>query len=303
MRYSLVVVGVAICVSSCSGKEEEARQDASMSDIGSPAVDQQVIDDVAPAKTRVCVDEAHHNYHTASGKYKPFAEALAGQGYVVAPFTHAFEAADLTSCDVLVIANALNQVNVVSWSLPTPSAFTDDEIAALGKWVEAGGALFLIADHMPFPGAAERLATLFGVTFHNGFALHKTTGHPDIFSRDSTTLAANVITDGRNAAERVETVQTFTGQAFDLPKSAAPIITLSSDYHLLLPETAWEFLPTTPSLEAEGMAQLAYLDHGAGRVVISGEAAMFTVQKGVGLSSEDNRQLLFNIMRWLGGQL
>jgi hypothetical protein len=39
-------------------------------------------------------------------------------------------------------------------------------------------------------------------------------------------------------------------------------------------------------------------------VVVSGEAAMFTEQQSaIGLTAEDNRQLLFNILSWLTGQL
>ena len=32
--------------------------------------------------------------------------------------------------------------------------FSYEEIDAVTQWVNDGGALFLIADHMPFPGAA-----------------------------------------------------------------------------------------------------------------------------------------------------
>ena len=31
----------------------------------------------------VCVDEAHNNYHTANGRYRPFADLLRGDGYWV----------------------------------------------------------------------------------------------------------------------------------------------------------------------------------------------------------------------------
>ena len=36
---------------------------------------------------------------------------------------------------------------------------TSDEITAVAAWVREGGALLLIADHMPFPGAAGTLAS------------------------------------------------------------------------------------------------------------------------------------------------
>ena len=77
----------------------------------------------------------------------------------------------LAEAQVLVIANSLAEANVKKWKLPTPSAFGDDEVAAIVEWVEGGGSLLLIADHMPFPGATADLAEAFGIFFSNGFAL------------------------------------------------------------------------------------------------------------------------------------
>ncbi|NIQ57151.1 MAG: hypothetical protein GWN71_28375, partial [Gammaproteobacteria bacterium] len=71
---------------------------------------------------------------------------------------------------LLVISNALDSSNVNDWRRPIRPAFTEAEIEAVRAWVEDGGALLLIADHMPFPGAAAGLAAAFGVTFNDGFA-------------------------------------------------------------------------------------------------------------------------------------
>ena len=38
-----------------------------------------------PRHPRVLFDEAHHNFHTASGRYKPFAELITSDGYQVIP--------------------------------------------------------------------------------------------------------------------------------------------------------------------------------------------------------------------------
>ena len=70
---------------------------------------------------------------------------------------------------ILIIIGALHKTNVDNWKLPTPSAFTDREIDILENWVKDGGSLFLIADHMPWPGASEALANKFGFKFYNGF--------------------------------------------------------------------------------------------------------------------------------------
>lgn len=61
-------------------------------------------------------------------------------------------AAALTRANILVIVNVLATENVGNWKLPTPSAYTPDEIEAVRRWVSDGGSLLLVADHMPFPG-------------------------------------------------------------------------------------------------------------------------------------------------------
>ena len=99
----------------------------------------------------VLLDEAHFNFHTASGRYQTFANLLRRDGYVVKASTAKFSKEALKDGQVLVIANALNESNKEDWSPPNPSAFTDEEVAAVRDWVNGGGALLLIADHLPFP--------------------------------------------------------------------------------------------------------------------------------------------------------
>ena len=41
----------------------------------------------------VCVDETHNNFHTSVGTYRPFADVLRRDGYVVERFTEGGEAA------------------------------------------------------------------------------------------------------------------------------------------------------------------------------------------------------------------
>src|SRR5262245_66028810 len=90
---------------------------------------------------RVAIDEAHHNFHTADGRYKPFAELLRRDGYRVDGLGQPLSADSLKAADVLVIANPLNERNLKYWSLPTPSAFTQDQITDLRDRVELGGPL------------------------------------------------------------------------------------------------------------------------------------------------------------------
>src|SRR5215471_13816715 len=105
---------------------------------------------------KVLFDEAHHNFHTAGGRYKPFAQLITADGYRITPNKEKFSQALLQRHDVLVIANALGEERGLS-------AFTDEECDAVRDWVRAGGSLLLIADHTPFGAAAKTLAMRFGV--------------------------------------------------------------------------------------------------------------------------------------------
>lgn len=256
----------------------------------------------------VLLDEAHTNFHTVEGRYRPFVMLLERDGYVVRPNRTPFSMAALATARVLVIANALHESNRERWSLPTPSAFTDDEITAVREWVVNGGSLLLIADHMPFGGAAEKLALAFRVAFGNGFAadslLH--TGAMRFRLADAS-LGDHPIIRGRNRAERIDSVTTFTGQAFRLIGGGAPLFTLGNTT-LLLPTTAWEFSDSTPRIRSDGMLQGAAMEVGRGRVVMLGEAAMISAQLGgpnrtpMGMnvpSANQNAQFALNVVRWL----
>src|SRR6266478_6015088 len=56
----------------------------------------------------VMIDEAHHNWHTATGRYLPFADLLRRDGYVVQASKSPFDQEQLQGGRILVIPNALN---------------------------------------------------------------------------------------------------------------------------------------------------------------------------------------------------
>ena len=215
---------------------------------------------------KVLIDGGHHNFHTYEGRFNPFARLLEADGYQVSGSTEIFTDKTLKKQDILVISNPLNVVNTNgNWILPTPSAFTEKEIACVEKWVKEGGGLLLIADHMPFPGAAAGLAAAFGFTFSNGFAMPFEHNFPTTtFSLKEGTLQENELTKGNKTEERVTQVATFTGSAFQIPKEATPILTFIEDHRSLEPDTAWQFNPTTPTTPLKGWHQGAYLHYGKG---------------------------------------
>ena len=261
----------------------------------------------------VLLDEAHHNFHTAAGRYLPFAELLRRDGYVVRASAGKFTKEYLKTGRILVIANALNELNDNgNWALPTPSAFTDEEIAAVGDWVRRGGALLLIADHMPMAGAAERLALAFGFRYSNGFALDESSQGPMIFKLSDGSLKEHAITKGRGRDERVDSVATFTGSAFQAPQAAKPLFVFGEKVKSLEPSVAWQFDAETTRVPVKGWLQGATLRFGKGRVAVFGEAAMFSAQLGgpqrqpMGMNApvaRQNPQFLLNVMHWLSGLL
>ncbi len=259
---------------------------------------------------RVVIDGGHHNFHTVDGRYKPFAELLRRDGYRVKGSDASFTANSLNSADVLVIANALNEVNAEGdWALPTPPAFTSAEIGEVKKYVENGGALFLIVDHMPFPGAAGDLARVFGVEFSNGFAMPRDgkNAGPITFTPE-TGLKPGPWTAGRSPEEVVGSVVTFTGSAFYPGPNVVPVLVFPDGYVSATPEVAWQFTPETPRIPITGWCQGAVVKVGKGRVAVFGEAAMFSAQvagpekRRAGMNSDiatQNYQFLLNLMHWL----
>ncbi|QHT67689.1 DUF4350 domain-containing protein [Rhodocytophaga rosea] len=254
----------------------------------------------------ILIDEAHQNFHTANGRFKPFASFLERDGYTIKSLSQAFSPQTLAQGKILVIANSLHPDNQTQWKLPTPSAFTEEEITAVTEWVNNGGSLFLIADHMPFPGAAEKLAASFGIKFYNGFAMQKRNHGKDIFTNKNG-LQSCALTLGRNESEKVSSLQSFTGQAFQIPTTAQAVVILNDEYQILMPQMAWEFTKETPVIPASNFVQGAYMPFGGGRIVVFGEAAMFTAQLAggknkVGMnasSAKQNAQFLLNAIHWL----
>ena len=288
-----------------------------------PAADQQEADTLGipavaspaypPGKGPVVlIDEAHGNYHTASGRYRPFATLLERDGYVIGRQRAMLSATALDPGTILVIANALAPRNQGDWSLPTPSAFDPQEIAAIRQWVEEGGSLLLIADHMPFGGAAEALAAAFGVRMTNGYAVDPATRNGIfVFRRSDGSLADHPLTRGRNPSEQVDSLRGFVGQAFWVAGAeSTPLLKLAPNTVVRLPIKSEEMNDRTPQISGAGMLQGVVLRPGKGRLAVFGEAAMFSAQTSgptrFGFNDPNapqNAQFVLNTLHWLSGLL
>ncbi|HKO99048.1 MAG TPA: hypothetical protein VJU86_18760 [Pyrinomonadaceae bacterium] len=258
---------------------------------------------------RVMFDEAHNNFHTVAGRYKPFADLLFNDGYQVVVNRKPFSKESLRTFKVLIIANAMGTEEMDDEGAQH-SPFTTEEINVVRDWVKDGGAMLLIADHAPFGGAAEALAKPFSVTMSKGFVFDPPNSQSEsasllIFSRENKLLLDHPITKGRNDTEKIDRVLTFTGQAVNGGEGSASFLKLS--------DTARDTPDRTgaQSVSVAGQSQGLAIKFGKGRVVIMGEAAMLSAQvagadnkpMGMNVPGSNNKQLALNIMHWLSGAL
>lgn len=254
----------------------------------------------------VLIDEGHANFHTESGRFQAFARLLRADGFVVRGTKGRVTEKGLASAKVLVIANALTAGQ--EWKLPIRPAFDAAEIAAIRAWVDGGGALLLIADHMPFPGAIDSLAAAFGLAFDNGFAFLGQGGDV-VFSRANGWLRPHPIVDGLGGAP-IDSVRSFMGTAFRADAPVETLLVLGEGTDVALPTVAWEFPEGTPRHAGAGLLQGAVRPFGRGRVAAFGEAAMFTAQLAgpqktpMGMNSPlapQNPRFVRAVTRWLAG--
>ncbi len=256
----------------------------------------------------VFLDEAHNNFHTAGGRYKPFADLLKNDGYAVTPNKKKFTPDSLKGCAVLVVVNAQGAPLMRSPEAAN-AAFEPAENDAVDAWLRAGGSLLLIADHHPWGVSTERLATKLGVDMGKSTTLdpaNSESGAPGQlnFSRVNGLLGDHPILTGRDGSERIDRVLTFAGQSLKGPSGSVALLKFSQ-FAVDQPR------PAIPGRNgpAAGRAQGLAFALGRGRVVVLGEAAMLSAQvngrqgarMGMNVPGTDNRQFALNLMHWLAG--
>jgi len=253
----------------------------------------------------VVVDGAHRNFHTLDGRYAPFGKLLEADGYSVSALTTPLSTETLAEVNILVIANAQS-------AMPGTSAFTPEEIVATHDWVEAGGSLLLVADHAPFGGAAADLARAFGVDMGLGYvAAHQDGKVTFAIDYAGPQLGDHPILHGRSEKEEVRQVRSFTGQSLGLPDGGVGLLALPADaLEIATPIEAGALLKgeDAPGNAVGGRVQALAMAVGKGRVVVAGEAAMFSAQlvsrpdqpvRHMGLTIADDQQFALNTLHWL----
>jgi S1-C subfamily serine protease len=249
---------------------------------------------------RVLIDEAHNNYLTAGGRYKPLADLLGSDGYTVAAHQKPFTREGLAGCAVLVIAGARGGTAKADVA---KLAFGKEECAAVRDWVQGGGALLLVTDQPPWGPAAAELAATLGVDTSQGVTSDPASTEEFgrlVFSRENKRLGDHPITHGRGDAERLGSVFTFVGQSLKGPEGSVTLLKLA--------DSAVD-LVDAKEISAAGRCQGLAFTLGKGRVVVLGEAGMLSAQytgqpprrSGMNVPGCDNRQLALNIMHWLSG--
>ena len=258
-------------------------------------------------KSRILFDEAHHNFHKSTGRYKPFAELLTADGYTITPNKQMITPEVLTGHEIFVCSNAFSsQPDSITGRLSAQLAFTAEECHYLKQWVLNGGNMWLIADHEPAGNAVENLADSFGVNMSKSYTADPRNFDKIVldaswirFTVENKNLGNHPIIAGSKDAERIKAVLSFTGQSLKGPKNSVPFLLLSDEAYDVI---NIEDRANARIISAKGRCQALAMQFGKGRIVVCGEAAMFTSQQGdpgMNFPGTDNKQLLLNIAHWL----
>ncbi|NQT62705.1 MAG: hypothetical protein HQ556_07080 [Candidatus Marinimicrobia bacterium] len=263
----------------------------------------------------VLFDAGHGNFHDIQSTYKPFAMLLHNDGIVLSTHTGQFTEKVLQNVDLLIISNA---TGVEQKDGGMTSAFGESEILVLTEWIAGGGSLLLIADHDPFGSASSDLANAWGVGMENVWTVDTLRLNPEIgrntwleYNHENGGLGQHSILGADSPDSAIQRVISFTGQSLSYDSTWTSILQLSNsaqnyytraDAKILSPDLSTHF-------PVPGQSQLITRQYGEGRIVIAGEAAMFTAQEvriffktmraGFNYKDYDNKKFVLNVIHWL----
>jgi len=268
---------------------------------------------------KVLFDAGHNNFHTIQTTYQPFATLLKNDGILLKEHLGSFTEKSLRNADFLIIANAMLSEDAGDAS---GSAFKSDEVEVLAEWVRSGGSLLLIADHDPFGSASALLARRFGVDMQSVWTADSLRMNPEIgrstwleYSKGNRGLGSHPILRLDDPVSSVSRVITFTGQSLSYDSTWASILQLSGAARNYYERADAKIMSvdTSSYISVPGQSQLIACEYGKGRIVISGEAAMFTAQEvriifktmraGFNYEGYDNKKFVLNTIHWLLGEI
>ena len=180
------------------------------------------------------------------------------------------------------------------------------------QWIDQGGNLLLVADHMPFPGAIKQLSSRLGVEWYNGFVIDSINWGMSNFSKSEGTLKNHSILNGRIPDEKVNQVATYYGSGFKIMDSTITGLFSFNNPDIVSYQTneSWKMYTDTPIVPSDQLFQAAVMNRGKGRVAFIGEASLFSAQLvgknrnpvGINFQNDDqNLQFVLNLMHWLSG--
>lgn len=299
------LIGPILIFVSCVYQRPDMQTDMS---VGSPKFD-------LSSSPMVLFDAGHGNFHDIRSTYAPFATLLRNDGILVSSHLGYFTHESLNDVELLIIANALS---IDKTEGGETSAFLVEEIQILVDWIEKGGSLLLIADHDPFGRPSSDLAKALGVEMSSVWTVDTLRINKQIdrntwleYSRENGGLGQHSILQGEKPEYAINSVITFTGQSLSYDSTWTSILQLSAsaqNYYTRSDASTASIDPTT-FFPVPGQSQLIACEYGAGRIVIAGEAAMFTAQEGrlffktirAGFNYDgyNNKQFVLNIIHWL----
>ena len=263
----------------------------------------------------VMFDSGHDNFHDIHSTYEPFATLLKNDGISMGTHKGLFTAKSLRGTDLLIIANAMAGKQK---EVGASSAFSNTEIRVLAEWIQKGGSLLLIADHDPFGSASADLAKFFGVGMQSVWTVDTLRVNSEIgrntwleYSPDNGGFGQHSILQGRSHESSINRILTFTGQSLSYDSTWTSILRLSqsAQNYYTRGDASDASIDSSTYFSVPGQSQLVARQYGEGKIVIAGEAAMFTAQEvriffktihaGFNFSGYDNKELVLNIIHWL----
>jgi hypothetical protein len=251
----------------------------------------------------------HNSPFVANGLHRPLAALAQGDGFR----TRDVEGVATGDASILVLINNY----LPGWrdfpAMEPPSAFSSDEIAAVRRFVEAGGSLLVLADHAPLGGGATALLAEFGFTVLNGHAAEEKSaqaGYAHVehdFTASSGLNVRHPIAGGGTGRKPVARFHGFGGQALIPPANAETLLAIPSGWSAIFTYNLQRDLTTAPRIDASGMAQGAAAEFGKGRIAVFGEAGGFSAQvlpdgRKSGFNDPagaDNPEFVLATLRWL----